>query len=150
METKLIDAKLATTLPGLFRERLKQTPNKAAYKEYDIGSQQWTESSWQEMAYEIARWQAGFTKEKLQPGDRVAVMLRNCRDWVVFDQSALGMGLVTVPLYVEDRPDNVAYIINHAEVKLLFVEDKPQWQRLINSKVDLGGLKRIISINGIT
>ncbi len=150
METKLIDAKLATTLPGLFRERLKQTPNKAAYKEYDIGSQQWTESSWQEMAYEIARWQAGFTKEKLQPGDRVAVMLRNCRDWVVFDQSALGMGLVTVPLYVEDRPDNVAYIINHAEVKLLFVEDKPQWQRLINSKVDLGGLKRIICINGIS
>ncbi|TNF34668.1 MAG: long-chain fatty acid--CoA ligase [Gammaproteobacteria bacterium] len=150
MDTRLVNANLATTLPALFRERLKLTPNKPAYKEYDVASQQWTESTWQEMAYEIARWQAGFAKEKLQAGDRVAVMLRNCRDWVVFDQAALGMGLVTVPLYVEDRPDNVAYIINHAEVKLLFVEDKPQWQRLINSKVDLGGLKRIISINGIS
>ncbi|HEY9050146.1 MAG TPA: long-chain fatty acid--CoA ligase [Gammaproteobacteria bacterium] len=150
METKPIDAAMVTTLPGLFRERLKLTPDKAAYKEYDIGSQQWVESTWQEMAYEIARWQSGFKKEHLQPGDCVAIMSRNCRDWVVFDQAALGMGLITVPLYVEDRPDNVAYIINHADVKLLFVEDKPQWQRLISSKVNLGGLKRIISINSIS
>lgn len=146
----IITAQDADTLPGLFRERLSRTPDKAAYRQYDFASQEWTTSSWSQMATEIARWQAGFAKEGLQPGDRVALMLRNSREWVVFDQAAMGMGLVTVPLYVEDRPDNVAYIINHADVKLLFVQDKPQWKRLLASDVDLGGLKRIISVTRIS
>lgn len=150
MDNFIITAQQADTLSGLFRERLSRTPNKAAYRQYDVASQEWDTSSWSQMATEIARWQAGFTKEGLRPGDRVALMLRNSREWVVFDQAAMGMGLVTVPLYVEDRPDNVAYIINHAEVKLLFVQDKSQWKRLLGSEADLGGLKRIISVMRIS
>jgi long-chain acyl-CoA synthetase len=150
MEKHIITTDDVSTLSALFRERLRRTPDKIAYRQYDIASQQWTRSSWHEMANEIGRWQAAFEKEGLQPGDKVAVMLKNSREWVVFDQAALGMGLVTVPLYVDDRPDNVAYIINHAEVKLLFVQDRSQWQRLLKSKVDLGLLKRIISIKSIS
>ncbi len=138
------------SLPGLFRERLKQTPDRVAYKQYDIASQKWTQSTWQEMANEIARWQAAFQKDGLQAGDKVAIMVKNSREWVVFDQAALGLGLVTVPLYVDDRPDNVAYIINHAEIKILFVQDKPQWKRLLKAEVDLGGLQRIISLKRIS
>ena len=38
----------------------------------------------------------------------------------------MGLGLVTVPLYVEDRVDNVAYIIDNAEVKVVFVQGKAE------------------------
>ncbi len=150
MDKHFVSAEQATTIPALFRARLKQSPNKIAYRQYDVARQQWATSTWQEMANEVARWQKAFEKEELQAGDKVAVMLKNSREWVVFDQAALGMGLVTVPLYVDDRPDNVAYIINHAEVKLLFVQDKPQWKRLLSSGVDLGQLKKIISIKRIS
>ncbi len=150
MDKMIITQKSVSTLAELFRERLKRTPDQIAYQQYDIASQSWTESSWQEMANEVGRWQAGFAKENLQPGDRVAVMLKNSREWVVFDQAAMGMGLVTVPLYVDDRPDNVAYIINHADIQLLFLQDELQWHRLLDSKVDLGNLKRIISIKRIS
>ncbi|MFW2373873.1 MAG: AMP-dependent synthetase/ligase [Gammaproteobacteria bacterium] len=150
MQDFIITAQEADTLSGLFRERLSRNPDKVAYRQYDFASQEWSTSTWSQMATEIARWQAGFTKEGLQPGDRVALMLQNSREWVVFDQAALGMGLVTVPLYVDDRPDNVAYIINHADVKLLFVQDKPQWKSLLASDVDLGGLIRIISVAHIS
>jgi long-chain acyl-CoA synthetase len=46
-------------------------------------------------------------------------MLRNCPQWLMFDQAALSLGLVVVPLYTVDRPDNVAYIVNDADVKLV-------------------------------
>ncbi|VAW60785.1 Long-chain-fatty-acid--CoA ligase [hydrothermal vent metagenome] len=150
MEKKLLQETEIISLPGLFRARLELTPNDVAYRQYDVASQKWTQSSWQEMANEISRWQAAFNKDNLQPGDKVAIMVKNCREWVVFDQAALGLGLITVPLYVDDRPDNVAYIISHAEIKLLFVQDKPQWKRLIKSEVDLGGLQRIISLKRIS
>lgn len=150
MENELLKESEILSLPGLFRARLIKTPQAKAYRQYDVASQAWTQSSWQEMANEISRWQAAFIKDGLSVGDKVAIMVKNSREWVVFDQAALGLGLVTVPLYVEDRAENVAYIINHAEVKLLFVQDKPQWQRLINADVNLTGLKRIISLKRIS
>lgn len=150
MHDILIEEREVDSLPGLFRARQAKTPDAMAYRQYDVASQKWTQTSWRDMANEIARWQAAFIKDGLQAGDKVAVMLRNSREWVVFDQAALGLGLVTVPLYVDDRADNVAYIINHAEVKLLFVQDKLQWKQLVNVDIDLGGLQRIISIRRIS
>ncbi len=57
-------------------------------------------------------------------------MLRNSPEWVIYDQAALGLGLVVVPLYTQDRPDNVAYIINDAGCKVLLIEGAEQWQAL--------------------
>lgn len=146
MSQDAITPDVAGTIPALFRERLKRNPNKIAYQQYNFANKTWESSTWSEISVEVARWQASFEKENLQPGDRVALMLKNSRDWVVFDQAALGMGLVTVPLYVEDRPDNVAYIINDANVKILLVQDTKQWKRLLDLNFELKELQRIISI----
>lgn len=149
MSQDAISPEIADTIPTVFRERLNRNPDKVAYKQFNFANKSWESSTWQQMATEIARWQAALEKENLTPGDRVALMLKNSRDWVVFDQAALGMGLVTVPLYVEDRPDNVAYIINDANVKVLLVQDTRQWRRLLDLKIELCDLQRIISIEPI-
>lgn len=139
----------AKTLPGLFRARLAANPNKVAYRSYDIAAQHWESTTWATMSKEVGRWQASLQREDLKPGDHVAIMLRNCREWVVFDQAALGMGLVTVPLYTDDRPENAAYILRDAKVKLLVVEGKRQWRRMQTVSKELKDLQRIISINTI-
>ncbi|MDH5392360.1 MAG: long-chain fatty acid--CoA ligase [Gammaproteobacteria bacterium] len=149
MSQDVITPDIADTIPALFRERLKRNPDKVAYQQYNFANKTWESSSWSQISTEIIRWQASLEKENLQPGDRVALMLKNSRDWVVFDQAALGMGLVTVPLYVEDRPDNVAYILNDANVKILLVEDTEQWKRLLDLKTELKDLQRIISIEPV-
>ena len=149
MSQDAISPEIAGTIPAVFRERLKRDPNKVAYQQYNFANEKWESSTWSEIATEVVRWQASLEKENLQPGDRVALMLKNSRDWVVFDQAALGMGLVTVPLYVEDRPDNVAYIINNANVKVLLVQDTKQWKHLLDLKTELTDLQRIISIDPV-
>lgn len=144
-----ITVEQARTIPGLFRERLKQTPDKIGYRNFDVASSKWEDTSWRELEHEIARWQVALKKEKLVAGDKVAIMLKNSRDWVVFDLAALGLGLITVPLYTDDRPDNVAYIVKDAGVKLLVVEGKKQWRKLQKVSEKLKGLQRIVSINTI-
>ncbi len=49
-------------------------------------------------------------------------MLRNCREWAAFDMAAHGLGLVVVPLYVNDRPDNLGLVLQDAGVRLLLIE----------------------------
>ena len=95
----------------------------------------------------IGRWQAGFAKENLQPGDRVALMQRNSPEWVMFDQAAYGEGLVVVPLYTVDRPDNVAYILADCGAKLVLFDTQEQWDQFRVLKLDLPGVERILVLN---
>lgn len=144
-----IQVESAKHLAGLFRERVNLTPNVAAFKEFDEAGQQWQSTTWHEMSRSVVLWQQVMLDLGLKQGDHVAIMASNSRNWVRFDQAALGLGLITVPLYVEDRADNVAYIINNAEVKVLFVDGEEQWQELINVQDDMPALKNIVSIQDV-
>lgn len=128
--TDIISAEAAQTLDGLFRERVRRTPKAVAFRDYDAGRQEWRNFTWQQMADAVACWRAALQREPLSPGDRVAVMLRNCPQWVMFEQAALASGLVVVPLYTEDRAENAAWCLAHAGVKLLLLENQTQWQAL--------------------
>jgi long-chain acyl-CoA synthetase len=80
----------------------------------------------------------------------VAVMLRNCPQWIFFDQAALSLGLVVVPLYTVDRPDNVAYIVNDAQVKVLLFETQEQWQELSSVRSQMTTVQRFVSLDEIS
>ena len=136
----------AGTLAGLLRERSLRSAERVAYRDYDAAIQTWEAKTWGQMAELAARWQAGLRREPLAPGDRVALMLRNCREWVAFDQAALGLGLVVVPLYLDDRPENCAYMINDAEVRLVLFEGEEQWAKLDSVREHLTCVQRFLSL----
>ncbi|GMQ95406.1 MAG: AMP-dependent synthetase/ligase [Patescibacteria group bacterium] len=145
----VITSDTAGTIPAMFHERVRRTPNKIAYRQFDAKDASWKTSTWREIAMEAARWQVALEKEGLKPGDRVALMVGNGINWVIFDQAALGLGLVTVPLYAEDSPGNVSYIIGDADVKLLLVQNKHQWESLLDTGEKLESLQRIVSVENI-
>jgi long-chain acyl-CoA synthetase len=125
----LIPLKDARTLDGLFFQRVRRSPDRPAYMSRQ-GGPSWQTRTWRDMALEVARWRDALLREGLNPGDRVAILLRNCPEWVVFDQASLSLGLVTVPLYTDDRPENAAYILRDSAARLLLVQDANRWNRL--------------------
>ena len=147
----MITPEQAGTLHGLFVERARRTPDKVAYRysqqDGDSPQNAWHDLTWREMLSEVARWQSALGGLGLQRGERVAIMLRNCPQWVMCDQAAMSLGLIVVPLYTLDRPDNTAYIINDAGVKVLLFENIEQWQALRTVREQLGGVVRFVSID---
>lgn len=139
----------AGTLAGLFHARITKTPDQAAYRHFDAGTGKWLDTTWSEMAQETGRWQAALLKEGLKPGDRIGIMMPNCREWVMFDQAALGLGLITVPLFYNDRGGNVAYIAENAGIKLLVIDGPEQWNSLLPVRDDLTTIHSIISLNSL-
>jgi long-chain acyl-CoA synthetase len=127
----------ARTLDGLFLQRVRRSPQRIAYRMWDRHSEHWNSLSWREMALHVSRWRSALGSEKgLRTGDRVAILLRNCPEWIMFDQASLSLGLVTVPLYTDDRAENAAYILQDAAVKVLLVQDAGRWNRLAESVGD--------------
>jgi len=145
--TSIIPADVARTLDGLFSERVRRSPQMVAYRNYDESTGKWHDHTWTQIDREVARWQVALSKEGLVPGDRVAVMLRNCPEWVIFDQAALGLGLVVVSLYAEDRAENAIYILRDSGVRLLLLEDLAQWKTFYEVRDQINDLLRIVTIN---
>lgn len=143
----LISAERARTLDGLFLQRIRRSPERVAYRFHERESG-WQSLTWGQMGEAVARWRAAFAAESLDSGDRVAILLRNCPQWVMYDQAAFSLGLVTVPLYTDDRADNAAYVIQDAAVKVLLVQDAGRWRRLAEALGDSPSPKRVVLLEG--
>ncbi|GKS68770.1 long-chain acyl-CoA synthetase [Nitrosomonas sp. PY1] len=143
----VISVEQAKTLDGLFRERVQRSPENVAYRYFNTNAEQWAGYTWSEMNRFVSRWQVALKQESLVPGDRVAIMTRNCPEWVMFEQAALGLGLVVVPLYTDDRAENAAYILQHSGAKVLLLENWRQWNDLLalpaEIKQQMSGVQRI-------
>lgn len=139
----------AGNLAGLFYERVQRTPDNLAYRYYDESAESWKDLTWAETGAQVARWQAALASENLEPGDRVAIMMSNCPEWMMCDQAALTNGLVVVPLYVQDRAENVAYILQNAGAKVLVIDNQEHWDSLQAVRDQLGFLIRIVSLKHI-
>ena len=144
----IISTEIAGTLDGLMLQRIRRSPESLAYRSFDADSKRWRDTRWSEVGEQIARWQAALAAEDLLPGERVAVHLRNSKEWVFFDQAALACGLVVVPLYTDDRPDNIAYIMSDSAVKVLLVQDAAVWQRLGPALAGQDDLQRVLILDG--
>lgn len=140
----LIPLEQAGTLDGLFFQRVRRTPDTVAYRHYHRHNKQWYELSWADMERQVSRWRQAMSGEDLEEGDRVAILLRNSPEWVMFDQAALSLGLAVVPLYTDDRADAIAYILRDAAVKLLLVQDTGRWNRMADAVEDLPQLERVV------
>jgi len=138
----------AASLDQLFRERVRRSPNKAAYTQFDDSKQSWYSATWAELAGQVERWQVAFREEDLEKGDRVAICYRNSIEWIVFDQAALRLGLVVVPLYTADRADNIAYVIGNSGAKLVLFADTKSWIEVAASDEDVSCVQTVLAYGG--
>lgn len=147
--SRFITAGEAVTLGGLFQRRVERTPDAVGFRYFDGDNERWQDLTWSQMAKQVARWQDAMLQEELSPGDRVAVMMRNCAKWVMFDQAALTLNLVTVPIYADDRGGNVSYILRDSGSKLLVIGDQEEWERIEPELQAMPDVQRIILVKPI-
>lgn len=141
----LITVETAGCLDGLLIERAHRSPQGLAYRQFDKSSRQWVDMTWSQVLAEVGRWHEAISGLGLQAGDRVALLMRNSREWVIAEQAALGLGLVVVPLYCDDRPDNIAYILEDSGTRLL-IGNNNLWRRVASACNDVDNLEHVVLV----
>lgn len=142
----IIPATEAGTLPGLLRCRIERTPDIPAYQQFDRKQNRWITHSWREIGKCVARWQQALETETLVPGDRVAILLANSIEWICFEQAALALGMIVVPLYTWDSPENIAYLLQDSGCRLLLTGTAEQWLKLVPHAASFPELGKILCL----
>ena len=118
------------TMTAVFRDRVRVSPKLTAYREFDKTRAAWRDFSWQDMDQRVARMRAALHESGLRSGDRVAIAMPNSIDWVAADTAALSLGLVVVPLYLQDSAAGTAFILGHSGARLLVIDTAARWRSL--------------------
>lgn len=83
----------------------------------------------------------------LKEGDKVAIISNNRPEWVFADYGCQQLNIVTVPIFPTLSNHDITYILNHAEVKAVFISDKSIYAKLSAIQSDIPNVKHVISFN---
>lgn len=137
------------TLPGLLQCRIKKSPDRTAYQQYDHDQLKWTSYTWSDIGKIVSSYQQALQQELFEKGDRVAILHKNSIEWVAFEQAALALGLIVVPLYSWDNTENIAYILKNSGSRLLFCQKAETYRRLLPYAAKLTELTTLICLEEI-
>ena len=108
----------------------------------------WKEISSQEFLRRVAGLSTAFVELGVKPGDRVGLFAANRPEWHTADFAINGAGGVTVPVYFNESPDRLTYILKHCGAKTLFVAGQPQLQKILAIRPHLPELEQIVFADG--
>lgn len=116
------------TVPDLLRARAEESPNAIAFS-YEDGDG-WRTITWGDF-YQRARALAAALRAKgLEPGEHVGILAPTGLGWELFHHAILTAGGVVVGLEPHDVPDRLQWIADHAEIRMLVVQDAKLLEKL--------------------
>jgi long-chain acyl-CoA synthetase len=115
---------LDKTLPQLLYEACEAYENPRAFNQPTGDG--WTPMSLDEFRRRAERTALGLLDAGLDRGDKVAFLLHSDVNFCVADMGCLLGGLIDVPVYLSTAPNQMQYVIDHAEASAIVVADEEQ------------------------
>ncbi|MFL5038368.1 MAG: AMP-binding protein [Xanthobacteraceae bacterium] len=130
------------TFPKLLIRNAVIFAERPAIRHKDLGI--WQTWTWAQVRDEVIAFSVGLSALGLKRGDHFAVIGRNKPRlyWAMCAGQALGA--VPVPLYADSVAEEMAYVLEHAEVTLAIVEDQEQVDKIWSIKERLSRLAHIV------
>ena len=107
------------SLPACFLQAVDNLPSPRA--QMVRHAEAWQSISSQEFLRRVAGLADSFVELGVKSGDRVGLFAPNCPEWHTADFAISGSGGVTVPVYFNESPDRMAFILNHSGAQIVFI-----------------------------
>ena len=130
------------TFPKLLIRNAQLFADRPAYRHKNLGV--WQVWSWSEVLREVRAFSVGLSELGLKRGDKLAIIGTNRPRLYWAMCAAQALGAVPVPLYADSVAEEMAYILDHAEVTLAVVEDQEQVDKILTVSDRLHRLAHVI------
>ena len=117
------------TFPKLLLHHARVRPDRPAMREKDLGI--WQSWTWAEAADEIRALACGLAALGMKRNDRIAIVGDNRPRLYWTMTAAQALGAIPVPVYQDSVADEMAFVLDHAEVGFAMAEDQEQVDKLL-------------------
>lgn len=120
------------TFPKLLLDHATKRSNKIAIREKDLGI--WQSWSWKQVLEEVTALACGLAQLGLQRGDKLAIIGDNRPRLYWSMVAAQCLGIIPIPLYQDAVAEEIAFVLDNADVRLAIVEDQEQVDKILETK----------------
>jgi len=118
---------------------------------------EWKKYSTKEVADITLRFSSGLLKLGIRAGikhneekDKIAIISPNRPEWIITDLACQQLGAVLTPIYPTISETELAYVLNDAEARILFVSDKELLDKVNAMRDKFPSLREIFTFNKVT
>ncbi len=132
----------ADTFPKLLKHNAAALGKRTSMRHKDLGI--WQSWSWAEVFEEVRAFSLGLHELGLKRGDKFAIIGGNRPRlyWAMCAGQALGA--IPVPIYADSVADEMAYVLEHAEVTVAVVENQEQVDKVLSISDRVTTLRHIV------
>ncbi|WP_394498017.1 AMP-binding protein [Shewanella sp. ENK2] len=88
---------------------------------------QYVDFTWREVQQKVQQVAGALRHLGLVPGDKVAVLSKNCAEWFIIDLALMHGGYISVPIYPTANAETIRYVLEHSEAKAIFTGKLDFW-----------------------
>ncbi len=133
----------ARTLGDVLRRRARVTPSRAAHFTKAVDGV-WRRTHWEGFLHAARNMAAGLIELGLEPGERVAILGPTRAEWAFQDFGAQLAGLVSVGVYPMQSPEQLRYLLEHSETRVIFVSGEAELTNVLEAARGLDSLRAIV------
>jgi long-chain acyl-CoA synthetase len=137
---------LEKSIYELFKNVCEKNPDKVAYRYKAAG--EWKPVTWKENQETCKNISKSLMALGVEKDDKVNILCLPRLEWIQVDTASVSIGAVIVGIYFSNLADDCAYIINHSDAVVLFVENQKQLDKIKEVRDNLPNLKHIVMIEG--
>lgn len=134
------------TLNRMFLNRIEEGGDAVRY--LVPRDDRWEPMTYREAGTAVGELANGLLALGLSREDKVAILSGTRVEWCLADIAGIVAGVVTVPIYPSNLPDQVEYILAHSKASAVFVEDEAQWTKVAGVRGRLPRLSTVILFTG--
>ena len=91
----------------------------------------------------------GMLEIGIKAGDKIGIVSGNRPEWNMIDFAIMQIGAISIPIYPTISQDDYRYILNHAEMKMIFIEGKELRNKLQPILPEIKTLKHIYTFDNL-
>jgi long-chain acyl-CoA synthetase len=109
------------------RKKAEQYKNKNAIYYKDGKTDSWIGITWSDFSRRIDEIAKALISFGIKPQDNIAIFSQNSPEWIIADLAILSTRAVTVPVYATNSKTELEYIVNNAEISIVFAGGQEQY-----------------------
>jgi long-chain acyl-CoA synthetase len=138
----LPDFTVYDTLPKLLALHAREHGGEIALREKRFGI--WRVVTWAEVQARVRALALGLRELKSGTSDVIGLIGDNRPDWVMGEIAAHAVGGLSLGVYRDALDEEVAFLLTHADVKIVFAEDEEQVDKLLGLGDRIGNVRHIV------
>ena len=94
----------------------------------------------------------GISKGDMTPAgrDKIAILSKNRPEWVMLDLAVQQIGAILVPIYPTINVNELEFVLNDSQVKLIFVNDEDTFHKVMTVKNNVPSVKQVFTFEHVT